>query len=226
MRRYRIAIKRNLPELYKLIILINHLFERIVNLESRKNNSFSYLGTYFKRYKIRVHGKQNEINIINSDMTSSKIYINGSNNKVEINDGCLISGLEIWIEDDNNELIIGSNTIVNGNTHLACIEGKKICIGNDCLFSSNIVFRVGDSHSILYDGKRFNKSKDIRVGDHVWIGNSVTILKGVSIGNDSIIGTGSIVTKDVLPNCIVAGNPAKVIKDNTSWDIKRIPVNE
>ena len=63
-----------------------------------------------------------------------------------------------------------------------------------------------------------NKPRDIRLGEHVWIGQNATILKGVSIGNNSIVAFGTVVTKDVPANAIVAGVPSKVVKTGITWD--------
>jgi carbonic anhydrase/acetyltransferase-like protein (isoleucine patch superfamily) len=52
----------------------------------------------------------------------------------------------------------------------------------------------------------------VHIGNNVWIGDSVIVCKGVTIGDNSIIGAGSIVVRDVPPNCIAAGNPAKIVK--------------
>lgn len=62
-----------------------------------------------------------------------------------------------------------------------------------------------------------NMTKPVVIEDHVWIGAGSTILKGVTLGAGSIIGAGSVVTKDVLSNTVVAGNPAKVIKTGVKW---------
>ena len=80
--------------------------------------------------------------------------------------------------------------------------------------------RLGDSHSILdSDGKRINKAKDIAIGDHVWIGQQVIVLKGSTVGADSIVGTGSLLTgKTYDSNSIIAGIPAKIVKQHVSWD--------
>lgn len=77
------------------------------------------------------------------------------------------------------------------------------------------MIRDSDNHDILRNG--YVKSKPIKIGNHVWIGLRAIILKGVTIGNDSIIGAGAVVTKDVPPNCLVVGTPAKIIRRNINW---------
>ena len=83
-----------------------------------------------------------------------------------------------------------------------------------------------DNHSIIdvASGKRINPSRPITIGDHVWVGQEVTILKGTAIGSHSIVGAGSIVRGVVPPNTLVAGSPARVIRSGVTWDRRRLPV--
>lgn len=224
MNKYIRVIKNRIPAGYRLVIRINHFFLRLRVKTRGKNNRYDFKQSYISRGKLEINGNRNEVDIHNSTISGLHIFVKGSNNRVCISDGCIMNNIEIWIEDDNNEVFIGNNTIINGQTHLACIEGKKIALGENCLLSANIVMRVGDSHSILQDGMRINESKSIEIGDHVWIGNDVKILKGVHIADEVIVGTGSLVTKSVSQGCIVAGNPARVIKEGVTWDIRRIPM--
>ncbi|TDD93374.1 acyltransferase, partial [Flavobacterium cellulosilyticum] len=114
-------------------------------------------------------------------------------------------------------LTIGNNTRINGadfNVH----NGTKIEIGSGCLFSTNIDVRTTDSHNIFnFDGERINPDKNIHIGEHVWIGRMVSILKGAKIGNGSVIGSMSLVS-GIIPNEVIpAGVPAKTIKENITW---------
>ena len=149
----------------------------------------------------------------------SQIQFFGENNTVKIEHDCVLRNVDIWISD-GGIIEVGHNTHFSGKTHMACIEGKKVHIGERCLFSDTITFRTGDSHSILdSDGKRINKAKDITIGDHVWIGQQVIVLKGSAVGADSIVGTGSLLTgKTYDSNSIIAGIPAKIVKQHVSWD--------
>ena len=110
------------------------------------------------------------------------------------------------------ELILGKNISLNYNTTLYC--RSKIVIGNDTAISQNVVIRDSDVHHI----KGTNNSAPIIIGNHCWIGTNVIILKGVSIGDNSVVGAGSVVTHDIPPNCAVAGNPARIIKENIDWE--------
>lgn len=135
-----------------------------------------------------------------------------------------ISGGSLRFEDDNCKIIIGDNTSV-GSAHISATEpDKSIIIGSDCLFSYNIELRTGDSHSIidLNTDKRINYAKDIVIGNHVWIGALSIILKGVQIGDNSIIGTNSLVTSIIPGNSLAVGVPARVVKENVGWKSERI----
>ena len=112
----------------------------------------------------------------------------------------------------NSTLKLGSGYI-NSNSQIVCSE--KIEIGNGVAIADGVLIRDSDDHDIEIEG--YKKTKPIKIGNHVWIGQKVTILKGVTIGDNSIIAAGAVVTGDIPENCIAAGVPARVIRTNTSW---------
>lgn len=118
-----------------------------------------------------------------------------------------------WITvDDGGELILGSGYI-NYNCNIACFD--KIVIGNNVAISENVTIRDSDNHYL--NSRNYKKSKPIIIKDNVWIGLNSTILKGVTIGEGSVVAAGSVVTRSVPDHCLVAGVPAKVIKKNVFW---------
>ena len=91
------------------------------------------------------------------------------------------------------------------------------------MLSSYVQIRTGDSHSILdMEGSRINLAASVEIGDHCWLGEACKVMKGVTLGRDSVVSTGAIVTKSFGSNVLVGGMPAKVLKTNINWDEKRI----
>lgn len=111
--------------------------------------------------------------------------------------------------DDNTEFIDTS----------FCISEGKITVGKDCLFSSEVIIRNHDSHHI-FDSRthqRINYTKDIEIGNHVWIGNRATLLGGAKIGDGSVVGSNAVTSSRFKKNSIIAGVPAKIIRENVCW---------
>lgn len=92
-------------------------------------------------------------------------------------------------------------------------------IGPDCMLSYGINIRTSDSHSIidLNSGAHINTPQDVNIGPSVWVAADATIMKGVNIGEGSIIAASSVVTSDVPNTALVAGIPARVLRNNVSW---------
>lgn len=161
-------------------------------------------------------------------MKNCKIIIYGNNNSIYLSDYTFFKDVEFYLENDRNCISVGEHTSLCGSAHLAAIEGTKIFIGKNCLFSSDLHFRTGDSHSILdSEGRRINPSEDIIIDDHVWLGTKVTRLKGVHISRDSIVAATTTLCKDYdVRNAIIAGVPGKIVRIGVNWCHKRIPVDE
>ena len=102
---------------------------------------------------------------------------------------------------------IGTGTYLNRNTEI--IAAAEVRIGRDCKIAWDVVIMDTDQHP-TDDGPLRNEP--VRIGDRVWIGCRAVILKGVTIGDDAIVGAGSIVTKDVAAATVVGGNPAHLIR--------------
>lgn len=96
----------------------------------------------------------------------------------------------------------------------------EITIGSHCAISWNCTIIDNDMHEIAYgdDSPPAPKGNNaVRIGDHVWIGAQAIVLKGVTIGENSIVAAGAIVTRDVAPHTLVAGAPAKVVRTIAGW---------
>ena len=109
---------------------------------------------------------------------------------------------------------IGDHTHLGEGVHL--IGGGNLTIGQWCQIANNSIITTS-GHRV--DGGHYYSRivfKDVEIGNNVWIGSNSIILPGVKVGENSVIGAGAVVTKDVPANSIVAGVPAKIIKDISS----------
>lgn len=114
-------------------------------------------------------------------------------------------------------ITIGKNCTFGAFNHITCIN--QISIGDACLtgkwvtITDNNHGNMTPSEVTIAPGKRLMSSKGaVVIGDNVWIGDKVTILSGVKIGNGVIVAANSVVTKDIPDNCIVGGNPVRILK--------------
>lgn len=173
--------------------------------------------------------------------SNSSIVFRGENNILYIEDGANLSGVSIKFLGDNSLVYIGKSKtryafqvnifhdsvfyIGRGNSFngtkpiFQLSERKHIFIGNDNMFSFGVTVRIADPH-LIYSSETFeriNPSKSVYMGDHVWVGQNVTIFKGCKIGSGSILAGESLITKNIPSNVSAGGNPAKVIKNDIFW---------
>lgn len=151
-----------------------------------------------------------------------RIYFLGNNNTLCIDEGCnLKQNNTIFISGDNNYVHIGKNVTFDQNVTIVCCEGTNVEIGSGSIFANNVRIRTSDQHAIynLENDERLNRAENVIIEDHVWLGNSVVINKGVHVKSGSMVGIGAIVTHDIPSNCVAVGVPAKVVRQNIKWTV-------
>lgn len=124
----------------------------------------------------------------------------------------IYSGGKIYV-NPKSVLKLGSGYI-NHNVNISVFS--EIVIGDGCVISENVTIRDSDNHRII--GSDRSITAPIKIGDHVWIGMNAVILKGVTIGDGAIIAAGAVVAQDVPAHSLAAGVPAKIIKQDVSWE--------
>jgi galactoside O-acetyltransferase len=115
--------------------------------------------------------------------------------------------------NESSEIIIGDNVAINNAFSIEC--SSKVVIENDVLIGMNCSIIDNDGHNLAIEKRNSGNPEmaQVHIRQNVFLGNNVSILKGVTIGENSIIGNGSVVTKNIPENVIAAGNPAKVIRN-------------
>ena len=135
----------------------------------------------------------------------SKIIFNG---KAAFGKGTVIT--------NSGTINFGANFSCNKNTFISAYE--QITFGDDVLIGWDCAIRDSDGHYIVKDDSKKKLSKPIRIGNHVWVCSYSHILKGVEIGNDSVVGYKSLVTRIHGCNEMIAGHPAKTIETGVNWE--------
>jgi len=166
-----------------------------------------------------------KIRIGNKSSISGSFDIRNLGGIIKIGNDCMIGGYLVT-ECDHSQILIGNNVEIGGGTVIDCV--LSIIIADDVLVSYGCILADSDNHSIQYSIRKRDladwknnqkhdwsttKSASINIERGAWIGAHSIILKGVTIGEGAIVGAGSVVTRDVPPYTIVAGNPAKIVKE-------------
>ena len=170
--------------------------------------------------RIQIQGTNNSVLI--GDRTAIynlQIVIHGNHNRLVIGEGCFAGGF-MEICGNGNEITIGDHSFISENVRMTAHGGKYIRIGSSCVIANLSDIRTTDSHSIFdAQGDRINCDKNIEIGDRVWLAREQKVLKGAIIGNDSVIGARSIVTKEITPNSLAVGIPARVVQKDITWSV-------
>jgi acetyltransferase-like isoleucine patch superfamily enzyme len=191
---------------------IKVFLKKILQIEFRKNIFLNTIFPYVYFY---------------STSTISSLYGGG---EWTIGDDALI-GAALICERPNAKIFIGEKTYISSNAQI--IASSKVSIGKQVLIARDVIIQDSNSHSIYaldrevdidFTLARFRgearsdkdwgcvESKEINIGDNVWIGMRSMIFKGVTVGEGAVVAAGSVVTKDVPSYVIVGGNPAKILK--------------
>lgn len=123
--------------------------------------------------------------------------------------------------DYGKHIEVGRNFFANYNCTL--LDVAKIRIGDNCMLAPNVaIYTAGHPVHPASRGSGYEYGKEVVIGDNVWLGGSAVVCPGVHIGNNVVIGAGSVVTKDIPEWCVAAGNPCRVIRRITEADRRKL----
>lgn len=215
--------KKNNAILY-CMALIYTVVHFSIPIKAMLLSSITWKGAFLRRTTFKIKGKNCRIEIEPmARISNCSFYIGSDKCKIRIGGNhTIISNVSFWIEGENSIIDIAPDFTMEGG-HIACTESSHVYIGKDCMFSSDIEIRTGDSHAIISieTNKRINQAKDIIIGDHVWLGAHVRVLNGSKISNNCIVGNSSVVTSVLAPsNSIFCGVPSKLVKSGIDWNRK------
>jgi len=185
-----------------------------------------FAGTFFFRIKARlfgvslngkvsVWGRVDILRGLKSEITIGKDVSLVSDGK-RCSASCLYAPVKLRTFLETAKIIIGDGTGLNGTSITA--RSKAVNIGRNVMIAPNVIIMDSDFHKMWPPEERttiesMDEDSDVNIEDNVWIGANCIILKGVRIGENSVIAAGSVVTRDIPGNALAAGTPAKVIKE-------------
>lgn len=110
----------------------------------------------------------------------------------------------------DGEIVIGHYCLISPGVRIS--SATSVRLGDNCMLAANVYISDSDWHHVYNRIRPFRCTKPVILEDNVWLGDSVMVMKGVTIGANSVVGAGSVVTRDIPPNVVAAGNPARIIK--------------
>lgn len=160
------------------------------------NNIIKWENVLPKNFSVKIYGKNNCLNI-------------GASNEFR--------GVTFTL-GNNAEIKTGHNVAINSTWDIVATDGK-ISIGDYCIFGANVTLRTCNGHHIFsaLDMERICKPRDIKIGNHVWLGKEVMLFGGADIGDGSVLGARTVTSGTIGKNVLAAGIPAKVLREDILW---------
>lgn len=185
--------------------------------------------SYVPGLKIRIKGNDNTVLIHQETLTAFRnceiIIVDANESLIKFGKTRQVDNLIISVGVGNGQsFLLGDGSTVAGMRLFLHEEKAGLHVGNDCMFSTEISVWTTDGHAVIdaENGEILNHlSRPITIGDRCWIGYGNLITKNAQIADGSIVGAGSVVTKPFMEqNVAIAGNPAKIVRRNVTWDRK------
>lgn len=208
---------------YGTSIAHSKLFRIAIN--STKGNRIYFNNAILSKTDILIRGKGNILQLVGQknsciEISNTTFRIVGENCRITISEGAKLNKAQIVLQGNSCSITIGGKTTL-GSGMIVCMGiHNYIKIGNECMFADNIDIWATDSHPIFdrSSNQILNSSKPIIIKNHVWLGKNTTVLKGTILEEGTVVGMNSTVTKSTKPYNLVAGYPARLLRENISWN--------
>ena len=163
---------------------------------------------------------------------SAKVILADGSNKKCIVIGDYVDCFGLLYSQSGGDIIVGNNVMIGRNVQIR--SGQLVKIGNNSIISENVIITDNNNHPISVRFRyaksfmpsssemhlwKWSRQMPVIIKENTWLGENSRVCKGVTVGKNSIVAANAVVTKDVPDNCIVAGNPAKIVKT----DINLLP---
>ena len=191
--------------------ILNIIKEELVFFTTFLLNYFpGRLGIHLRKFYYKINFKK-----LGSNFSSEIGFVTSCPKNITVGDNFSIGRISSLNACEQSEVNIGNNVSINQNVNITSSNGGNIYIGNDVLIAQNVVIRSANHN--YKAKKKLNQSNniigEIKIGNNVWIGANLVILKNTEIGENSIIGAGTIISKNVEKNKIVVGNNQRILKN-------------
>ena len=187
-----------------------------------QGNRISFEGSCDSEVAIRFRGANNRV-VVADPIRLMKLQVDFDcdNGVLEIGPSAGVPALRASIRiGQDSRVQLGANVSSTSIVSISATEGTSVVIGDDVMFASSNEVRADDGHAIfdVRTGARVNVSRSIHIGNHVWMGLRSVALSGAHIGDGSVIGLSSIVTRTIPNNCLAVGVPARPARYDIAWE--------
>jgi len=187
-----------------------------------RGNSIEIDGSVDVSVHVEFQGSDNRLLVrLPVRVQKLRVTFNCDNGVVELNPSRGVAPFSATIRvGQDSRVVVGRNVSAVGPVLVSAVEGTTVTIGEDVMFASDNEVRADDAHPIfdVRSGKRVNVSKSVTIGNHVWLARGAAVLPGARIGDGSVIGFRSVVTRNIPNNCVAAGAPARVVRKDIAWE--------
>lgn len=190
--------------------------------EDDDGNRIEYAGPPSEAVKFIFRGANNVARVhADAHVRSLQVDFNGNDGTFELGANPKRRGFAAQVRVGQDATVrLGDGISATAKVIISAVEGVTVEIGEDTMFASGNQVRADDGHPIfdVRTGQRINVARSIRIGAHSWLGWGVIVLGGVEIGDGTVVGANSIVTRSLPNNVIAVGSPAEVIRKDIAWE--------